>query len=309
MKSSSQASSTLRAATQDAIQQVSSALLGRQWRDGYWWADLTADTTLESDYILTQLWLYPPANGVWNPPTRPQIERAVSAILSRQLDDGGFNIYLHGPSEVSASIKAYVGLKLGGVPQNDPRMKRLRGRILELGGMQAANSYVRINLSLFGLYPREACPTIPPEVALLPFNFIYQMSSWTRAIVMALAIVHAANPNRPVPAGFTVDELFLSGAPTRPQPDITFFSWRNSFLWFDRALKVWERIAPTIIRQHAIRKCAEWMIDRFEGSDGLGAIYPSMQYSIMALGCSGVRPRTSAATPGRSRIRQADGRR
>ena len=76
-------------------------------------------------------------------------------------------------------------------------MQRLRDRILELGGMQAANSYVRVNLSLFGLYPARACPSIPPEIILLPFNFIYQMSSWTRAIVIALSIVHAANPQSP----------------------------------------------------------------------------------------------------------------
>ena len=48
-----------------------------------------------------------------------------------------------------------------------PRMMRLRERILELGGLQAANSYVRINLSLFDLFPREACPSIPPELILL----------------------------------------------------------------------------------------------------------------------------------------------
>ena len=76
---------------------------------------------------------------------------------------------------------------------------RLRERILALGGIQAANSYVKINLSLFDLYPREHCPAIPPEVVLLPFNFLYQMSSWTRAIVVSLAIVHAANPRRRCP--------------------------------------------------------------------------------------------------------------
>ena len=34
-----------------------------QARDGYWCAELTADTTLESDYILFQLWLHPPRSG------------------------------------------------------------------------------------------------------------------------------------------------------------------------------------------------------------------------------------------------------
>ena len=283
MKSSLQSSDTLNFAVSDVISKAAASLLQRQCEGGFWWAHLTADTTLESDFVLTQLWLHPPVEGVWTPPTRPRIEKAIVSILSRQLDDGGFNIYLNGPSDVSASIKAYFALKLAGLPVDDSRMARLRNRILEMGGMQAANSYVRVNLSLFDLYPRDACPSIPPEVILLPFKFIYQMSSWTRAIVIALSIVHSANPRRPVPAGFSLDELFLPGAPISPEPDIRQFSWRNFFLALDRFLKVWERRGPQFVRRYAVKKCAEWMIERFEGSDGLGAIYPSMQYSIMAL--------------------------
>ncbi len=64
-------------------------LLSRQSPEGYWWFDVTADTTLESDYVLLQLWLHPPEAGVWNPPTRERIDRAVRSILSRQLPDGG----------------------------------------------------------------------------------------------------------------------------------------------------------------------------------------------------------------------------
>ena len=290
MKSSLQVSDSLNFTVADAIHKASSALLQRQSSEGYWCPDLKADTTLESDYIMLQLWLHPPVDGIWNPPTRPRIDKAVAAILARQLQDGGFNIYLNGPSEISASIKAYFALKLAGVPVTDPRMDRLRARILEMGGLQAANSYVRTNLSLFGLYPREACPSIPPELVLLPFKFIYQMSSWTRAIVMALSIVHAANPRRPVPAGFTLEEVFLPGAPAIPQRDPHLFSWRNCFLTLDRFLKAWERVGPRFVRRAAVKKCADWMIERFERSDGLGAIYPSMQYSIMALDVLGYGP-------------------
>ena len=128
---------------------------GLQQRDGHWCAELTADTTLESDYILFQLWLYAPQDDQWEPPTRPLIDKAVRAILERQLPDGGFNIYPKGPSEVSASVKAYFALKLAGMAADDARMERLRDRILDLGGIQAANSYVKVNLSLFDLYPRQ----------------------------------------------------------------------------------------------------------------------------------------------------------
>ena len=290
MQSTLLTSDTLNAAAADAIRRASAALLGRQSAEGYWNAPLRADTTLESDYILLQLWLHPPVEGVWNPPTRPQIERAVRSILARQLPDGGFNIYLHGPSEINACIKAYFALKVAGIPAGDERMQRLRERICEMGGLQAANSYVRTNLNLFNLYPRDACPSIPPELFLLPFKFIYQMSSWTRAIVISLAIVHAADPKRPVPAGFDLSELFLSGAPTRPERSLAMFSLRNFFLKLDRFLKVWERRGPKFVRRYATNKCAEWMIQHFGGSDGLGAIYPSMQYAIMALDVLGYGP-------------------
>jgi len=262
-------------------------LVDLQARDGHWCAELTADTTLESDYVLFQLWLDPPVEGRWDPPTRPLIDKAVRSIFDRQLDDGGFNIYAEGPSEVSASVKAYVALKLAGVPRDDARMARLRGRILELGGIQAANSYVKINLGLFNLYPRQYCPSIPPELVLLPFHLLYQMSAWTRAIVVSLSIVHAANPRRPVPAGFQLDELWLAGVSPALHRDRALFSWHNTFLAADGFLKWWERSGVNAIRRKAVKRAAEWMIERLHQpdghSDGFGAIYPPMMYSVMAL--------------------------
>ncbi len=258
-------------------------LLSRQHQPGYWHAELFGgDTTLESDFILLELWQYPPVNGRWDPPTRPRIEKAVASILARQLPDGGFNIYPGGPADVSASVKAYFALKVAGVPGDDPRMVRLRERILSLGGIQAANSYVKLNLSLFDLYPRRWCPSVPPEMILLG-NFVYQMSSWTRAIVIPLSIVHAANPRRPVPAGFTLQELYH---PTRPMGwsrDAELFTWRNFFLAADRFLKFWEQHGSRSLRSLAIRKAERWILERTRYSDGLGAIYPPMMYVIMAL--------------------------
>src|SRR5579871_506482 len=125
---------TLVSAAQQKIQRTADRLLSLQHEDGYWCALLTADTTLESDYILLQLWMHAPVDGVWNPPNRPRIQRAVDRILSRQLADGGFNIYVKGPSEISASVKAYFALKVAGVPVDDVRMTRLRDRIIALGG-------------------------------------------------------------------------------------------------------------------------------------------------------------------------------
>src|SRR5580658_3818545 len=216
-------------AAQQKVQRAAECLLSLQHDDGYWCALLTADTTLESDYILLQLWMYAPVDGVWNPPNRGQIDRAAERILSRQLPDGGFNIYVKGPSEISASVKAYFALKLAGIPVDDGRMARLRDRIVELGGIQSANSYTKVNLSLFDLYPREGTPSIPPEIMLLPGKLIYQMSSWTRAIIVALAIVHAHDPKRPVPAGFNLDEILIPGQSTSFDSNDSWLSWRKAF--------------------------------------------------------------------------------
>ncbi len=276
------------AAVEQAVRRAADYLVAQQNEAGYWCALLTADTTLESDYILTQLWMHPPQGKRWDPPTRPLIDKAVASIFQRQLDDGGFNICVHGPSDVSASVKAYFALKVAGVPADDPRMAALRNRILELGGIQAANSYVKINLNLFDLYPREAVPTVPPEIILLG-DALYEMSSWTRAIVVSLALVQAHNPRRPAPEGFTIAELFKPGVDPGFRWD-PGFSWRNCFLAVDRLFKFWEKHAPGAIRRKAIRECEAWMIERFEGSDGLAAIYPPMMYAIMALDLLGYKP-------------------
>jgi squalene-hopene/tetraprenyl-beta-curcumene cyclase len=266
-----------------AVQRTLNFLLDTQHEGGYWMTELTADTTLESDYILLQLWLHPPENGVWNPPTRSLVDKAVRSILARQLPDGGFNIYPKGPSEISATIKAYFALKLAGVEYDDPRLAAARERILAMGGIQAANSYVKINLNLFNLYPREGTPSIPPEIMLVPGNFIYQMSSWTRAIVIPLAVVHASNPCRPVPNGFNLKELFTPGVPVTFKRNQKFFTWRNLFLRLDGVLKLWERHGPKSVRTRAIRRAEQWILERTRYSDGLAAIYPPMQYVIMAL--------------------------
>jgi squalene-hopene/tetraprenyl-beta-curcumene cyclase len=289
-----QVAGTLVDGASQAALKATACLARTQDEAGYWRALLTADTTLESDYILLQLWLHPPENGVWNPPTRPLIDKAVRSILKRQLPDGGFNIYPQGPVDLSATVKAYFALKLAGLDYNDLRLTRARERILALGGIQAANSYVKVNLSLFDLFPRDQAPSIPPEMVLFG-NFIYEMSSWTRAIVIPLAIVHAFNPRRPVPSGFDLKELFIADGHIADGnmgflPDRASFTWRNVFLRLDIFLKLWEKYGSKSLRRRAIRKAGQWMLEHTRHTDGVAAIYPPMMYVIMALDLLGYPP-------------------
>jgi squalene-hopene/tetraprenyl-beta-curcumene cyclase len=275
-----QSRKSLAQACHDATGRAAGALLDLQKPEGYWCGDLLADTTLESDYILVQLWLHPPQNGVWNPPNAERIRKVRRSILERQLPDGGFNIYPGGPADASASVKAYTALKLAGMAADDEPMQRLRAAILALGGIQAANSYVKINLSLFGLYPRAFVPTIPPELVLLPGNVLYEMSSWTRAIVVPLSIVQSVGGVRPAPAGFHLNELAAPGKGfALPRKDKLSLLFNQ----IDRALKMWQRRGPREVQRAAVRAAEKWMLDHTRYSEGLGAIYPSMMYLIMAL--------------------------
>ena len=169
-------------------------LLGLQNPRGYWVGELEADTTLESDYILLEKFL-----GVSRP---EKIRKAANYILSKQLPDGGWNIYAGGPSNISATVKAYFALKLAGFHQDEHFMRRAREAALRLGGVQAANTFTKIYFSMFGQYEWDAVPAIPPELILLPdlsYFSIHQMSSWSRAILVPLSVIYAYKPVRPVP--------------------------------------------------------------------------------------------------------------
>ena len=208
---------TLFAAARDASRRSASSLISLQKQDGYWCGELLADVSLEADYILLQLWLYPPTDGVWNPPSRPRLEKVCRRILSQQMPDGGWHIFPDGPADINATVKAYTALRLCGYRPDFEPLSRARSRVVDLGGLQAYNRYTKINLSFFGLYPRKYVPTIPPELMLLPGGtlypggVLYEMASWTRAIVVPLSIVQAVGGIRPAPAGIDLHELLHSG--------------------------------------------------------------------------------------------------
>jgi squalene-hopene/tetraprenyl-beta-curcumene cyclase len=255
------------------------ALIRMRSHEGFWNGELTADSTLESDYILLQLWMHPPEAGGWNPPTRGRIEKACKSIISRQLEDGGWNIFHGDPAEVNATARAYTVLKICGHNPEEPYMVRARERVLELGGLQACNSYTKINLSLFGLYPRRYTPSVPPEIVLLPGDVLYEMSSWTRAILVPLSIVQAVGRQRVAPEGVDILELFVPGRKlTMPSRETTSILFHH----LDKVLKLWEKRGSKNVRSAAIREAEHWILDRTRYTEGLGAIYPSMMYTIMA---------------------------
>jgi len=268
-----------------AIDGAGKWLFSQQHEDGYWSGELEADTTLESDYILMHTLL-----GTGN---QERFQKCANYILRHQNEDGGWPIYNGGPSNISASVKAYFGLKLAGYKPDHPALEKARKKILDLGGVTKVNTFTKIYLCFLGQYDYDAVPAIPPEIVLFPnwfwFN-IYEISSWSRAILVPLSIVYAKKPFKKIPDEMNINELFVGGrdkSRMRLEWSPTLFSWRNFFLVLDRMVHWFEAVHIRPLRWLALKKAEQWMLARFEKSDGLGAIYPAMMNAILALRCLG----------------------
>lgn len=265
---------------EQAIERGASHLVSLQDPRGYWQGELEADTTLESDYIY---YLF-----VLGKAAPERIAKLANYVRARQLADGGWSIYPGGPSELNATSKAYFALKLAGDSPDSPHLTRAREIIHRLGGLELTNSYVRFYLALVGAVGWDLVPSIPPELMLLPnwfFINIYEMSSWTRGIVIPMGILSAIRPDFRLPKHARVDELFKDPNHKTAAFDWSdqFISWKNFFLAVDRGLKLYEKFPWKPLRARALRESKQWMIEHMERTEGLAAIYPAMMNSIFAL--------------------------
>jgi len=263
-----------------AVARAVSWFLSVQHRDGYWWGELEADTTLESDYILYLT--------ILGQQKSKKVPKLAKYVRDRQLPDGGWNIFQGGPSELNATVKAWVALRLAGDSASATHLERARKKIHELGGLESTNSYVRFYLAMVGLIDWKMVPAIPPEIMLLPNWFalnLYEMSSWTRAIVIPLAIVYACKPAWRLPDDVGVDELFRAPGAQPPslQWDRRLVCWKNFFLGLDRCVKFYNGLPWKPFRRVALTRARGWMLERLERSEGLGTIYPAMMNSVFAL--------------------------
>jgi squalene-hopene/tetraprenyl-beta-curcumene cyclase len=265
-----------------AVRRAQENLLRQQKPDGHWIGELMVDSTLCSDYVLFMHWLGEVDETLQR--------RCVSHILKRQLPDGGWNIYYSGQSEINASVKAYFALKLAGHGSDVAFMQEARANILRLGGIPRMNTFSKLYLALLGQFPWQYLPAIPVEMILLPgwsFFNIHKMSSWSRAMLVPLAIINHFKPTRELPAEKQLHELYPVGTEhndfTLPR-DGRFLAWRNFFLRADRVLKFLDGLRRRPLRQHALEEAERWMLERIgEGSDGLAAVFPAMLNSMIAL--------------------------
>jgi squalene-hopene/tetraprenyl-beta-curcumene cyclase len=273
------------------------ALAARQSAQGYWLFELEADCTIPAEYIMMMHFL--------DEIDAPLETKLAAYLRSHQAAHGGWPLYHGGDFNMSGTVKAYYALKLAGDDPQAPHMTRARAAILQRGGAARCNVFTRIALALFGQLPWRGVPYIPVEIMLLPkwFPFhIDKVAYWSRTVMVPLFILCTRKPVAKNPRGVSVRELFT--AP--PEAERHYFRdavkqggmLARLFLIADRLGRMIDPFIPHGMRERATRRAEEWMLDRLNGEDGLGAIFPAMVNALEAmtiLGYANDDPRRATA--------------
>jgi squalene-hopene/tetraprenyl-beta-curcumene cyclase len=276
------------AAVDEAVARAAAALHKAQQPDGHWVFELEADCTIPAEYVLLRHYLGEPVDA--------ELERKIGNYLRRiqSAKHDGWALFHDGAFDISATVKAYYALKMIGDDPDAPHMARAREAIKAAGGAAAVNVFTRIQLALFAAGSWDAVPTMPPELILSPRWFPIHLSKasyWSRTVIVPLLVIATLKPGARNPKGIRVDELYTERtAPLRSKAANLKPVWTFGFNALDRLLKKGDRLWPKRLRRRAIAACEAWVLERLNGEDGLGAIYPAMANSVMMLDALGYAP-------------------
>jgi squalene-hopene/tetraprenyl-beta-curcumene cyclase len=269
-----------------AIEAANAALLRRQQAQGYWIFELEADCTIPAEYIMMMHFL---------DEIDTALEAKIAAYLrAHQAEHGGWPLYYNGALNISCSVKVYFALKLAGDSPDAPHMLRARNAILERGGAARCNVFTRIALALFEQVPWRAVPYIPVEIMLLPRWFPFHLdkvSYWSRTVMVPLFILCTHKGRARNPRQVHIPELFT----TPPERERRYFrlppdrsgALAKTFLLLDRIARLIDPLIPKAMRERATRRAEAWLLERSNGEDGLGAIFPAMVNALEAMALRG----------------------
>jgi len=268
-----------------AVGKSAEALREKQHESGYWSFDFEADCTITAEYILMMHYI-----GTVDLSLE---ERMARYLRKHQESDGSWPLYQGGGGDLSCTVKAYYALKLAGDDPGSEPMKRARQYILACGGAERSNVFTHYALAMFGQVSWKAVPFLPVEIMLFPkwFPFhISKISYWSRTVMIPLAVLYSHRAKAANPTNTGISELFISPR----EVEHGYFPVRSRcnwlFLRLERLARKGECLIPSGVRRLATRRAMDWIGERLNGTDGLGAIFPAMVNAYEALLLTGVPP-------------------
>jgi squalene-hopene/tetraprenyl-beta-curcumene cyclase len=285
----------------EALRRAQDHLVGLQDTEGWWKGELETNVTIDAEDLMLRHFL-----GILEPATA---KAAARWIGNNQRPDGTWGTFFGAPADLSATVEAYVALRLAGEAANEPRLAGAAAWVRANGGVEATRVFTRIWLAMVGEWDWEDLPDIPSEIMLLPTSVplnIYDFACWARQTIVALSVLYGHRPSRPLPFG--IDELradpetVVSGPAARaalhPAVEHRAIGWRalgdltGRFELLDDALHRYEHLPAWVVPKQRIRHesmnlAEQWIVRRQEADGGWGGIQAPLVYSVVALSLQG----------------------
>jgi squalene-hopene/tetraprenyl-beta-curcumene cyclase len=250
------------ASGREALARGVDRLFELQHPDGYWKGELETNVTIDAEDLFLRHYL-----DILDPAVAVPTARWIRA---KQQRDGGWATFYCGPSDLSTTVEAYIALRLAGDDPSAEHMQAAARFVREAGGILGTRVFTRMWLALLGLWRWDDVPALPPEQMFLPVRApmaIYSFACWARQTIVALQVATSLRPVRPV--GFGIDELGPAAAPPGPL--------------FDRALHAYARRPVKRLRDAALSRAVDWILERQEADGSWGGIQPPWVWSLIAL--------------------------
>lgn len=180
-----------RAAAEAAVLRARKILLARQDADGCWPGLSAEDAGLDAECMLARELL-----GVGSP---EQTSAIAQHLRSLQHADGSWS-----GGEISASVLAYLALRLAGDSADAYHLAIAAGWIRDAGGLAAASVETQAWLAMFGLTGWQDVRVPAPEAFFRPAR----QGEWaglSRSVALSLAVLGSLRPVRDLP--FNLAEL------------------------------------------------------------------------------------------------------
>ena len=263
-------------------------LESKQLPEGYWNAHLETNCCMEAQWLMACKFC-----GIES----PKNAGVVDYIVNSQREDGSWDVYFGAENgDVNTTLECYYALRIFGFDRDAPRMKAARDWLLKHEWYKHIRVFTKYWLALFGEWPWEETPALPPEIVYFPkwfpFN-IYRFAAWARATIMPLCIVSSKKPVRRLAPELRIDELFGVGrtaayAYKNTSGETLKFSLKKFFLTADKVFHFYnEKSKKSALRRRAIKDAMRWIIDHQDDDGFWGGIQPPWIYGIIAMHVEG----------------------
>ncbi len=257
----------------------------RQSPDGMWCAPLETNCCMESQWILAMDFI---GRDDYKKPM------VLEYIKSKQREDGAWDVYFGAEKgDVNTTLESYFALRISGEKPDSGHMKKAAKWLIDNNWQSNIRVFTKYWLALFGEWRWEDTPYLPPEIIFMPpwcpFN-IYDFAAWARCTMLPLSIVTARRPVKPLPENLRLDELYPNGRAAYDlslKNDAKTFSWASIFMKVDSALHFYGKVKKNPLKEVAIKRVMEWLLEHQDEDGAWGGIQPPWIYTIIAMHIEG----------------------